>query len=348
MRKSRCSRFLRLLVIPVALGCSAAYGKDFSTLSLEELGRLDVYTAGVMQAHIHRGGEWMFAYQYSTMRMEDNASGTNDVSTQEVLQDFMVTPIDMDMTMHMVHIMYAPSDRLTLAGMFHYMDREMRHVTRMGTQFTTHSNGPGDIEVGANYKFRETEGAQGTSSWIARLGLMLPTGSIDEEDFLPAAGQNAVLPYPMQLGSGSYQLGAGLGYTYYREYQNWGALFNVLSPLNENDANYRVGEKLEIKAWFTHAFSEKLSITGRGEYYWMNDYSGADERLNPNMVPTADPNRRGYQRLDLNVGLEWLVVKNQQGEHQLELLVGLPAWQNLHGPQLKTKSKMSFSWIFVF
>ena len=61
--------------------------------------------------------------------------------------------------------------------------------------------------------------------------------------------------------------------------------------------------------------------------------SGADPDLNPGIVPTADPDLRGGERLDLGVGVTFL-VKQGQGSQGLRLALegGLPIYQSLDGP----------------
>ncbi|MEF9437847.1 MAG: hypothetical protein L0922_03550 [Candidatus Mariimomonas ferrooxydans] len=67
---------------------------------------------GVMGGHIHHTGSWMLSYRYMYMGMDGNRDGTDSVSTGDVLQDFMVTPTEMSMQMHMLGIMHSPSKSL--------------------------------------------------------------------------------------------------------------------------------------------------------------------------------------------------------------------------------------------
>ena len=101
---------------------------------------------GVMGDHTHNAGEFMLSYRYMFMDMNGNRIGTNKVSNQRVLEDFMVTPTDMTMQMHMFGLMYAPTDYITLMGMIPYVKKSMNHLTRMGTRFRTETDGIGDIK----------------------------------------------------------------------------------------------------------------------------------------------------------------------------------------------------------
>ncbi|NES25727.1 MAG: transporter, partial [Symploca sp. SIO3E6] len=141
----------------------------------------------VMGEHTHQAGEFMFSYRYMYMRMDGNRDGTDDLSDQEVLQQFPVTPTNMDMEMHMFGGMYAPTDDLTLMVMIPYVLKEMDHVTRTGVNFTTNSEGFGDLQLTGLYNVLR----QNRQRVHFNLGVSFPTGSIDERDDIPAG--NVVL-----------------------------------------------------------------------------------------------------------------------------------------------------------
>ena len=112
-------------------------------LSIEELMELDLVTVSVLGSHTHLKGEWMVGYKYMIMGMDGNLDGTPQLTTQDVLDSYMVSPLAMTMEMHMVDVMYAPSDALTL--MVPYMRLAMDRTNRMATDFTTDANGVGDL-----------------------------------------------------------------------------------------------------------------------------------------------------------------------------------------------------------
>jgi len=92
---------------------------------------------GVMGAHAHTQGDWMFSYRFMRMDMDGNRDDSDRVSTKKVLKDYMIAPKSMTMDMHMLGAMYGVSDDLTVMLMVPYLDLEMDHVTRMGAKFTT-------------------------------------------------------------------------------------------------------------------------------------------------------------------------------------------------------------------
>ncbi len=238
---------------------------------------------GVMGGHIHSRGEWMAAYDYMHMSMDGNRSGSHRVSTGEVLQDFMVAPLDMSMDMHMFALMYAPSDRLTLMAMVPYLHIEMRHQTRTGVRFSTHASGLGDVKVSALYLLLANPGQR----LHLTAGLSLPSGSIDRRDDTPA-GPDQKLPYPMQLGSGTYDLLPGLTYSGQSGAWSWGGQAQATLRLGENSNDYTLGNRYEATAWaarrLVSGFSASLRLDGQ---HW-----GEHRRRRPRPQSDDGPHRR--------------------------------------------------------
>ncbi len=166
---------------------------DLSELSLEELMEIEIVTVSVLGSHTHLKGEWMVGYKYMRMSMDGNRDGTLPITTEDVLGSYMVSPLSMTMEMHMVDIMYAPSDAFTVMAMVPYQRLSMEHRTRMGMEFTAEADGVGDLSVHVLYSAfgNIKRDAYSSSTWgphriILRAGLVLPTGSIDaRDDFRP-------------------------------------------------------------------------------------------------------------------------------------------------------------------
>ncbi|MEO0417206.1 MAG: hypothetical protein AAF226_19895 [Verrucomicrobiota bacterium] len=112
---------------------------------------------GIMGDHTHHAGEWMMSYRYMYMDMRQNYVGTNAVPVSGVQGPpatgrFPIIPTNMQTQMHMVGMMYAPTDSLTLAAMLPYIDKAMQHSVMNGTTFRTATNGIGDIKLGGLLK----------------------------------------------------------------------------------------------------------------------------------------------------------------------------------------------------
>ena len=172
----------------------------------EEFSRISAFATD----HTLSKGDWLLGYAYMYMDMPGQQDGTNKLSKSEFFSDFSfpVQPLWMTMEMHMFHVMYAFTDKLTFMTMIPFVQNEMKHelgpMTMMpGVTFKTQSVGLGDVEILAHYTAYDKD----WNRIIPRVGLRIPTGSIDETDSTPMG--EVRLPYPMQLGSGTWDFEIG-------------------------------------------------------------------------------------------------------------------------------------------
>ena len=298
---------------------------------------------GVMGAHLHGAGNWMLSYRFMHMDMQGDRKGTSSVSTAEVLADYMVAPLDMTMDMHMLGAMYAPTDQLTLMAMVPFLDIEMHHITRMGMRFSTKASGLGDIKLSGLYSLYSS----GAHRLHLNLGVSLPTGDIDRRDDTPV-GTNQKLPYPMQLGSGTWDLLPGITYTGMAGTWSWGSQALATIRLGENSNDYTLGDRLEVTGWVGHKLCQASNLTLRLDGQTWGNIEGADPDLNPMMVPTADPDLRGGTRLDLLAGLDYMFHSGALAGSRLAIEGGLPIYQDLDGPQLETDLILTAGWQFMW
>jgi hypothetical protein len=182
----------------------------------------------------------------------------------------------------------------------------------------------------------------------ATMALSLPTGSIEEKDQTPASmGNEVILPYPMQLGSGTYDLRPAITWSKLNQGWSWGAQTTATIRLGgDNDRDYRLGNALDVQSWVAWNPSSAISVSSRLQWQSWQNIEGADPApsVNPMMVPTADPERRAGRRTDLHLGVNWL----SSGGHRLALEYGVPVQQNLNGPQLEVDSTATIGYQYAF
>ncbi len=342
---------LALVGLTTILG-SLAYGQgvqDATTVPGSEVVKLDLgnYTRpdahgpiGLMGEHVHDKGEWMVSYRYMFMRMRGAQDGNRKATRNDVLSNYMVNPIDMNMHMHMIGGMVAPHDKLTLTAMVPVIHMTMDHENRMGAKFTTSSGGLGDIKTNALVPIIKKDRHQ----LIAKMGMSWPTGSIDQKDTTPAAKQGQ-LPYPMQLGSGTYDLLPGITYTGYTDRFSYGLQSGAVIRTGRNSRDYRLGNRVFITPWVAAKINNHVSLSLRADGQAWGNITGQDNDLNPRMVPTANTTLQRGRRLDLKLGVNLLAPNKKFLRNQrLAVEVGLPIYQKLNGPQLKTSFLMTAGW----
>ena len=310
--------------------------------------------AGVMGDHTHKPGKLMLSYRYSRMKMEGNRSGSSDVSTEAVLENFFASPLKMKMDMHMLGVMYGLNERVTLMGMLSYMRKSMTLQNRMDIRFPTRAQGLGDIKLTAIYKLHSTRNDSGTqrSRLGLGLGLSLPTGDTDKRDDIPRPNGNGMvnirLPYPMQLGSGTYDPMLSVTYDSFYPQWSWGAQFKTIQRLGKNDEGYRLGDEYHISSWAAYRYSNSLSTALRLAGKSWNNISGQDANLNPAMVPTARTDLRGGERVDLGISVNFLQTEGTFKGHRLAMEFLTPVYQHLDGPQLETDYIYTLGWQAMF
>ena len=194
------------------------------------------------------------------------------------------------MEMHMLGIMYAPTDQLTLMAMTSYVDTTMNHLVDPAVAgminggdsgFTTDSSGYGDIKLSALYRFY----LEDKSKAHFGIGLNLPNGSIDEKDETPAMGgrQRQLLPAAMQIGSGTFDLLTSLTYVQQFTGWSWGVQGSgVICIESENDNNYRLGNKFELLSWAGYNLADWFGLNGGLSYAYTGKLHGSQ---NLNIMP---------------------------------------------------------------
>jgi len=309
---------------------------------------------GVMQDHTHNKGEFMFTYRYMYMYMDQMRNGTHNLSINNVLKDFAVTPKNMTTQMHMFSTMYGLNDTVTLMAMLPYIMKEMEHQNRAGTNFTTHSSGFGDTKLAALWRLYAFETPSiGSHRFHLNTGLSLPTGDIHPTDNTPL-GNNSLLPYPMRLGSGTVDLLPGLTYTGVRNDVSWG--FQALGTvrIGYNKQGYKEGNRYQVNSWGAYRWAKWISTSARLNWQQWYNIKREDGQLQTTigpaqipLVPTADPDRQAGRRLDLMGGVNILFPEFLGLENHLNVEAGAPIYQDLDGPQLRQAWSLWAGWQIV-
>ena len=322
---------------------------------------------GVMGDHLHEAREWMLSYRFLRMKMSGNRDGTDNLSQSEIATSvrnpffgrpgqpptLRVVPTEMTMDMHMFGGMYAPTDWLTLMAMGMYVRKDMDHTTFQGPvgttrlgRFTTRTEGFGDTRVAGLVRLFENE----MHRVHLNAGLSLPTGSIREKDRIltPMNMQPRTrLPYPMQLGSGTFDLMPGLTYAGHAGRFGWGAQYIGTVRLGRNDEGYSLGDQHQMTGWGSITWTPWISNSLRLVGHVTGDIDGQDRSIVA-PVQTADPDNHGGERIDLLFGVNLAGPSGWMRGHRIAVEAGLPVYQHLNGPQLETDWLLTIGYQFAF
>ena len=334
------------------LACSSAAIAD-------NLPRADDHAPiGVMADHFHGRGEWMISFRSMFMDMGGNLKGSDSIASDQIVTTepnrffgnpgqpptLRIVPDDMTMRMYMLGLMYAPSDSITLMAMLNYLEKEMDHTTYqggMGTTvlggFTTKTSGLGDSSIAVLVRFLD----QGIMRLHGIVGVSIPTGDLDNRDDIltPVNTRPTVrVPYPMQLGSGTWDPIAGVSLSAFGEAISWGAQWRSTFRLSDNDEEYRLGNEHRLTAWASYSPYDPVSLSLRTEYVDWENISGIDPMI-MGPVQTADPGRMGGSRLDVGAGINFAGTGALRG-WRLAIEYLIPVSQDLNGPQLETEGTL--------
>ena|GEM_PF-320428 len=305
---------------------------------------LNIPGGGVPETH-----EWRVKLSQSFMEMPGLRDGTEDVSTSEALQDFRAVPTEMDMRMTSLALGYSLHDDLFAGAMLMYMDSDMPMERRDGSTFEMSSEGIADTMVMIKYRLYYDDPFIPTSQLSLLLGASLPTGSIDEED------EGMLLPFSMQLGSGTVDPVVGLLYQGSSTPWWWGANLTHTNRLYDNDEGYRLGDETRYDVYLMRQLRydtvAELQVNGRawgrinrerdearrrGVGHVMGDPAAAF------MTPLWDPDNYGGHTVRATAGLQWQPAPL----HILNLQLSYPLHQDLNGPQMETGLSLRLAWYF--
>ena len=316
----------------------------------------------VMGDHMHKAGEYMISLRHMDMSMKGNFNGRDAIADSAILNianshgtpaQLRVVPQKMDMKMTMLGAMYAPSDTVTLMLMAMHIENTMTlktyhamNKTLLGS-FESRSEGAGDTTIGALFHGGETA----TGKWHYGLGLSLPTGSIKQTGTvltpmnMTATGKR--LPYPMQLGSGSYDLKPSV--TYNGDWGSWriGGQANAVVRLNDNNGDYRLGDKAELHGWAMKRFTDWLSGSVRIDVSHQGKIDGEDTNISL-PVQTAQTNFSGGTFANLSLGVNLIGQSGALANHRLAIEWVSPVHQDVHGVQMEREDTLMIGWQKAF
>ncbi|MEM9502194.1 MAG: transporter [Pseudomonadota bacterium] len=340
-----------LVVAGAVFSAAPALADEGHDGSSSGINALDHAPIGVMGDHRHAKGEWMISYRFMHMDMEGIQIGTDSVTPEQVATTIpnrffgapgqpptlRIVPTSMRMDMHMAGVMYGLSDQVTLMVMGNYITKEMDHITFQGgmgtTQlgtFRTRTADLGDTKVSALIGLTDTI--------HLNAGVSIPTGTITEEDdILTPTGATPTVrtPYPMQIGTGTWDLEPGITYRDQNDSFGWGAQIKGTIRLGDNDQGYAFGDRAMATLWGAAAITPGVAVSGRLQAETLGQIEGIDPMI-VGPVQTANPDFQGGETVTAFAGVNFAVTGGSLKGWRLGVEGGIPLLQDLNGPQMPT------------
>ncbi len=334
--------------------------------------------AGVMFDHtLPEAGDFMVGYRF--MRNEqagDMLRGSHSVSLATANlngcagQECAVTPKFMSMNMHMLDLMYAPTDWLTLMLMPQWLDMDMTMAANPNVTITAghggHSGhghqtgGIGDFGAYALFKVLDHTNHHLTVS----LGGTAPTGDVDIVQRKTGITPIYSLPihYGMQLGSGTWDFKPALTYTGNYDQFLWGAQANATIRLEDsNESGFAFGDIVQGMAWGGFKWTDWLATTVRCVYTAQGAIRGSYPvpTESPNIFPPAPflpqhigpfdfPANYGGSYADLGLGINVNIPNGSFAGNTLKFEWLQPVYTNFNGYQPDRNYALNFTWSYGF
>ncbi len=327
---------------------------------------LNIFGGGIPETH-----EFRVKLTQMFMQMGPLRNGTTDLVTDTLLgtpngtTSFAVAPREMRMYMTMLGLAYSFTDDFALMVMTSYKRNDMDMVfnaaltsNAMGNNptrargFTMHSEGLGDTRILGKYRVYANDTLAPTRQVSVLAGLSLPSGNINKRFTRnPVTGQNGtILPYKMQLGSGSFDPLFGLTAQGSTDPFWYGFNAFYIGRWHENDQGYEQGDEIKWDLYGMYQFHPRALVHLQLNGHWEDSYNGLPGAtlFNRNglfmngafLSPLFDPNNYGFTKLNLTAGIQYQPLPL----HIMELAASKPVYQDVNGPQLKEEWRIMFTY----
>jgi hypothetical protein len=303
---------------------------------------------GVMTDHIHGRHKWNISYTLTSMMMKGNQSGTSNVSSDNMMMNYAMSPTTMTMQMHMLMVGFGITSKFTVMAMIDYNNTSMQMdmnqslgmvmpgMTMGNPSANSTSSGFGDTHLYGLYDLWDKKGQR----IIVSAGLSIPTGSIVTKGPTIMGNDTSKLAYAMQLGTGSYAILPGVTYTGQSTHFSWGGAIGGDVKTGANAQGYQWGNEFKGTGWLAYKCFSWLSASARMEYINTGSMKGYDKdiALMMNNDPTANSANYGGNHTNLLFGVNFYVPKGTCKELRLGAEYLVPVSQNLNGTQMPLQS----------
>ena len=315
------------------------------------------HCGGNMPLNIFGGGipepkEFRFKVSQMIMEMGPLRDGTDDISNDDLLggqnvngTTYPALPTSMQMYMTMFGAAYSFSDNFAMMGMVNYIENTMHMDLNNGNNFVMTSGGIGDITLLGKYRAYANDNLVPTNQMSVLFGLSLPTGAIDRKftNHTNDTFNGTLLPYKMQLGSGTVDPIIGFTYQGSRDPFWWGLNTQLETHLYDNSQGYHRAQELRYDLYAMKQVHDKVVVHAQLNGWYEGTYSGeADDQrnsgagranLNNNrgyISPLFDPNNYGGHKVHVGLGVQFQPIPL----HIMEVTASVPIHQDLNGPQM--------------
>jgi hypothetical protein len=283
--------------------------------------------------------------------MEGNLYGTDSLDIDDILEYWTVTPVNRTTQVHSLYMMYGLTETLTLEGRVRFTQNQTENwtpTTTYGVYFAyeTESYGVDNVEASVLWSVF----SEGPYRAHVHAGMSFPFfGGIDDYDDNPYSGGSLdYSPYPMQIGTGTFDFLPGFTLQVQNSYGSFGMQGKGTIHLGRNDHDWSLGNRYMGTFWGAYRFSDYISASGRIEAATWGELDGYDSRLDALFSPEANPSSLGGTRVDLPLGVNLVFPEGRMAGYRLSVEGVKPLYQDLDGPQLQHSWSVRFGISKIF
>jgi len=232
-------------------------------------------------------------------------------------------PADRDLTVRgaLSVLGYGVTSNFAVFGVLPYLDKELKVTAPGGKRFTRDTNGIADARLFGRYTVYRHDASGRTFRVAPFLGVEMPTGNDDDGDNL------GLLPAPLQLGSGSWDLLGGIVAT--RQTLDYEMDAQASYKLNTEANNFEFGDEIRLDASFQYRlWPRELSAGVPGFFYGVLEANLI--RQEKNQASGVKDHNSGGTSFFLSPGVQYAMRR-----WVLEAIVQLPVIQSLNGTALE-------------
>ena len=340
----------------------------WASLAQAYVGLCCAHCGGNMPLNLTGGGipephEFRFKVSEMIMKMGPLRDGTDDILSTDLVgpnstaDKFPAVPRSMTQYMTMFGGAYSFSDNFAVMAMTNVTVNEMpmEILPAQGTNFAMTSAGLGDITILGKSRVYSNDNLAPTKQVSLLYGLSFPTGAIDKQftNSTPNGVNGTLLPFKMQLGSGTFDPIIGMTYQASRDPFWWGFNTQLEAHVYDNDQGYHRGQEFRYDFYAMKQVHDKWVIQAQLNGWLEGKFSDEPDNgkslghghagINPAntfLSPLFDPDNQGGHKVALALGFQYQHIPL----HIMELTATLPIYQNLNGPQLRDNWMLQFSY----
>jgi hypothetical protein len=215
---------------------------------------------------------------------------------------------------------YNLTNAISFTGMLPLKYMSMDNYPEKSPLFNFTAYGLGDPSVSANYTFFPNQNNLLEFSG----GISFPFGSVNQRGKSPVK-DNDYLPFPMQMGSGTFDILPAIFYRGFIDKFSWIGLAKGDIRIGKNLMNFKFGNMYSAMGMLRYDWLGWLAPSVRLEAMYTDKYEGNTRELTPGFLP--DPSTLSTFNLDFVFNLSFFTGTGIFKNSSLDLDFSLPVVQ---------------------